>query len=160
MRLNRSKIKKYNKLADKKPVMVRVGHTWYTWYEGGKNSAFLTTQRGKDVEFDYDQIDDIQESTMKLTKSKLKETIKGEILKEQGVADEDAKAALKIKKDLMKIGKFIETGFAMIDKSLSSFNAPGLKTWFYQAIVKGVSRNKFDRRAFEKELEDWYRYRR
>jgi hypothetical protein len=160
MRLNTSKIKKYNKLADKNPVMVRVGHTWYTWYEGGKNSAFLTTQRGKDVEFDYDQIDDIQESTMKLTKSKLKEMIKGEILKEQGVADEDAKAALKIKKDLMKIGKFIETGFAMIDKSLSSFNAPGLKTWFYQAIVKGVSRNKFDRRAFEKELEDWYRYRR
>ena len=48
----------------------------------------------------------------------------------------------------------------MIDKSLSSFNSPGLKTWLYQAIIKGVSRNKFDRRTFEKELEDWYRYRR
>ena len=97
---------------------------------------------------------------MKLTKSKLKEMIKGEILKEQdSVSDKDAAAALKIKKDLMKIGKFIETGFAMIDKSLSSFNSPGLKTWLYQAIIKGVSRNKFDRRAFEKELEDWYRYR-
>ena len=161
MRLNRSKIKKYNKLADKKPVMVRVGHTWYTWAEGDpKHGVFLTTKSGRDVEFDYDQIDDIQESTMKLTKLKLKEMIKGEILKEQGVADEDVKAALKIKKDLMKIGKFIETGFAMIDKSLSSFNSPGLKTWFYQAITKGVSRNKFDRRTFEKELEDWYRYRR
>ena len=43
--------------------------------------------------------------------------IKGEILKEQGVADEDAKAALKIKKDLMKIGKFIETVFPRSDIS-------------------------------------------
>jgi len=59
----------------------------------------------------------------------------------------------------MKIGKFIETGFAMIDNSLSSANSPGLKTWFYQAITKGVSRNKFDRRAFEKELSDWYKGR-
>ena len=96
---------------------------------------------------------------MKLTKSKLREMVKNEFLKEQGVADEDVKAALKIKKDLMKVGKFIETGFAMIDNSLSSFNSPGLKTWLYQAIIKGISRNKFDRRAFEKELEDWYRYR-
>ena len=95
---------------------------------------------------------------MKITKSKLKKIIKEE-LKEQGVADEDAKAALKIKKDLMKIGKFIETGFAMIDKSLSSFNSPGLKEWLYRAINKGASRNKFDRRAFEAQLEDWYRFR-
>ena len=95
---------------------------------------------------------------MKITKSKLKKIIKEE-LKEQGVADKDMKAALKIKNDLMKVGKFIETGYAMIDKSLSSFNSPGLKTWLYQAINKGISRNKFDRRVFEKELEDWYRFR-
>tara|TARA_Y100000310_G_scaffold180070_1_gene179981 strand:- start:934 stop:1224 length:291 start_codon:yes stop_codon:yes gene_type:complete len=95
---------------------------------------------------------------MKITKTKLKEMIKQE-LNEQGVAVEDLAAAKKIKNDLMKVGKFIETGYAMIDKSLSSFNSPGLKTWFYQAINKGISRNKFDRRVFEKELEDWYRWR-
>ena len=98
------------------------------------------------------------ENIKSLSESKIRSMIKV-ILKEQGVADKDLAAAKKIKNDLKKIGKFIETGYAMIDNSLSSFNSPGLKTWLYQAINKGISRNKFDRRAFEKELEDWFRYR-
>ena len=84
MKLTSSQIKKYNKIADagKKPIMVRVGSKWYTWYEGDpKYGVFLTTQSGKDVEFDFKQIDDIQENIMKLTKSKLKEIIREEIQK-------------------------------------------------------------------------------
>ena len=79
MKLKPRDIKKYNKIADKgrKPIMVRVGSKWYTWSEGDpKYGVFLTTQSGRDVEFDFKQIDDIQEGAMKLTKSKLKEMIK------------------------------------------------------------------------------------
>ena len=82
MKLTSSQIKKYNKIADagKKPIMVRVGSKWYTWAEGEpKYGVFLTTQSGRDVEFDFDQIDDIQEGITKLTKSKLKEMIREEM---------------------------------------------------------------------------------
>ena len=82
MKLTSSQIKKYNKIADagKNPIMVRVGHNWYTWYEGDpKHGVFLTTQSGADVEFDFKQIDDIQESKMIKMKSKLREMIREEL---------------------------------------------------------------------------------
>ncbi len=82
MKLKPRDIKRYNKIAEKgrKPIMVRVGHKWYTWYEGDpKHGVFLTTQSGRDVEFDFKQIDDIEEGVEKLTKSKLKEMIKKEL---------------------------------------------------------------------------------
>ena len=83
MKLKPKDIKKYNKLSKKKPVMVRVGSKWYTWSEGDpKYGVFLTTQSGRDVEFDFKQIDDIQENIMKITKSKLKKIIREELLKE------------------------------------------------------------------------------
>ena len=84
MKLTSSQIKKLNKLANKKPIMVRVGHNWYTWYEGDpKHGVFLTTQSGDDVEFDFKQIDDIQESKMMKMKSKLREMIREEMLNEK-----------------------------------------------------------------------------
>ena len=62
--------------------MVRVNQNWYTWAEGDpKYGVFLTTQSGDDVEFDFKQIDDIQEGIEKLIKSKLKEIIREEIKK-------------------------------------------------------------------------------
>ena len=80
MKLTPIKVKKYNKIAEKKPIMVRVDSKWYTWAEGDpKHGVFLTTQDGKDVEFDFNQIDDIKENVIKLTKSKLKEIVKEEI---------------------------------------------------------------------------------
>jgi hypothetical protein len=85
MKLKPKDIKRYNKIADKgrKPIMVRVGHKWYTWYEGDpKHGVFLTTQSGRDVEFDFKQIDDIQEGVEKLTISKLKEMV-GEVMNER-----------------------------------------------------------------------------
>ena len=69
MKLKPRDIKRYNKIAEKgrKPIMVRVGNNWYTWYEGDpKHGVFLTTQSGRDVEFDFKQIDDIQEGVIKL----------------------------------------------------------------------------------------------
>ena len=86
MKLTKSQIKKYNKIADagKNPIMVRVGSKWYTWYEGDpKYGVFLTTQSGADVEFDFKQIDDIQESKMMKMKSKLREMIREELLNEK-----------------------------------------------------------------------------
>jgi hypothetical protein len=85
MKLKPRDIKRYNKIAEKgrKPVMVRVGNNWYTWYEGDpKHGVFLTTQSGRDVEFDFKQIDDIEEGVEKLTKSKLKEIIR-EVINEK-----------------------------------------------------------------------------
>ena len=79
MKLKPRDIKKYNKIAaaGKKPIMVRVNQNWYTWLEGDpKYGVFLTTKSGRDVEFGWKQIDDIQEGIMKLTKSKLKEIIR------------------------------------------------------------------------------------
>ena len=88
MKLKPKDIKKYNKLSKKKPVMVRVGTKWYTWSEGDpKYGVFLTTDSGRDVEFDFKQIDDIEEGVMKLTKSKLKEIVK-EVVNEAGMFDD------------------------------------------------------------------------
>jgi len=87
MKLKPKDIKKYNKIADagKKPIMVRVGTKWYTWSEGDpKYGVFLTTKSGSDVEFDFKQIDDIEEGIEKLTKSKLKEVVK-EVINEAGI---------------------------------------------------------------------------
>ena len=82
MKLNNSQIKKLNKLSKKKPIMVRVNQNWYTWAEGDpKYGVLLTTQSGDDVEFDFKQIDDIQESKMVKMKSKLREMIREEIQK-------------------------------------------------------------------------------
>ena len=76
MKLKPKDVKRYNKIADKgrKPIMVRVGSKWYTWYEGNSRykSAFLTTKSGRDVEFDFKQIDDIQESVEKLKEKVVK----------------------------------------------------------------------------------------
>ena len=106
MKLTPAKIKKYNKIAEKKPIMVRVDSKWYTWAEGDpKHGVFLTTQDGKDVEFDFNQIDDIKESVTRLTKSKLKEMIKEELLKKQLGEAVDAKKATEIRKKLLK--KFV-----------------------------------------------------
>ena len=80
MKLTSSQIKKLNKLSKKKPIMVRVNQNWYTWAEGDpKYGVFLTTQSGDDVEFDFKQIDDIQENKTVKMKSKLREIIKEEL---------------------------------------------------------------------------------
>ncbi len=110
MKIKPRDIKRYNKIAEKgrKPIMVRVGHKWYTWYEGDpKHGVFLTTQSGRDVEFDFKQIDDIEEGVEKLTKSKLKEMIREEIqkLNEKTSDKEAAFAVLDYLKAAYKLSK-------------------------------------------------------
>ena len=103
MKLTSSQIKKLNKLANKKPIMVRVGHNWYTWAEGDpKYGVFLTTQSGDDVEFDFKQIDDIQESKMVKMKSKLREMIREE-LNEGKNYTKSSKLAKKLESRLSKL---------------------------------------------------------
>ena len=112
MKLTPVKIKKYNKIAaaGKKPIMVRVGHKWYTWAEGDpKYGVFLTTQSGKDVEFDFKQIDDIQEGIENLIKSQLKEMIREELLKE-GSGDTKISTKSEMKKALMSAFTDISKG--------------------------------------------------
>ena len=110
MKLKPRDIKRYNKIAEKgrKPIMVRVGNNWYTWYEGDpKHGVFLTTQSGRDVEFDFKQIDAIEEGVEKLTKSKLKEMIREEIqkLNEKTSDKEAAFAVLDYLKAAYKLSK-------------------------------------------------------
>lgn len=71
--------------------------------------------------------------------------------------DADIANAKKIKKDLMEVGKFIETGFSKINK-IGKFTAPGLRLWFYNAIKKNLvtGTRGFNRKGFEKVLNDWY----
>ena len=98
MKLKPKDIKRYNKIAaaGKKPIMVRVNQNWYTWLEGDpKYGVFLTTQSGRDIEFGWKQIDDIQEGVMKLTKSKLKEIVK-EVMNEGNPTPAVQKKLIKI----------------------------------------------------------------
>ena len=112
MKLTKSKIKKYNKIVskNKKPIMVRVGHVWYTWLEGDNGSVFLTTKNGKDIEFDYNQIDDIQESITKISKKKLRKMIGEEIqqLRELSMAPfSSQEARLHVNADIKDMSKLL-----------------------------------------------------
>jgi len=91
MKLSKSQIKKLDKLSKKKPIMVRVGHNWYNWYESEGNIVWLTTQSGDEKEFKYKEIDDIQEVITKIIKTQLREIIKEEI---QKLNEMDSKKAI------------------------------------------------------------------
>ena len=72
-------------------------------------------------------------------------------------AEDDAAAALKIKKPLTSAMVEIARSMDLINKSLSSFNSPGLKHAFIDAIKIGVKRQgKFDERAAYKRFEDYF----
>ena len=70
---------------------------------------------------------------MKLTKLKLRELVKNELLKEQGVADEDAKAALKIKKDQLEV----KTENLYIDENILRLAKKYINRYSVQASPKG-----------------------
>ena len=75
MKLSKSQIKKLDKLSKKKPIMVRVGHNWYNWYESEGNIVWLTTQSGDEKEFKYKEIDDIQEGIIPQLRKIIKEEL-------------------------------------------------------------------------------------
>ena len=75
-------------------------------------------------------------------------------------ADDDAKAAKSMQKDLLKVLQDINSGMDLIDKKLSGFNAPGLKHAFIGAISKATKRQgKFDIRQAEKVFGDYFKDR-
>ena len=151
MKLTKSKIKKYNKIAsrNKNPVMVRVGHVWYTWLEGDNGSAFLTTQNGKDIEFDYSRIDDIQESIIKISKTQLQEMIREEIqqLSELSMAPfSSQEARLHVNADVKDMSKILGKSSHKIIKIMMD----GVKNGKYDAmdIQRGLKEGPAGRTHF------------
>ena len=72
-------------------------------------------------------------------------------------AEDDLKAAQKIKGQLTKSIADIGRSMDLIKKSLSSFNSPGLKHAFTDALRVALKRQgKFDERAAYKRFEDYY----
>ena len=165
MKLTKSKIRKYNNIAskNKKPVMVRVGHVWYTWLEGANGSVFLTTKSGRDIEFNYNQIDDIRESITKISKTKLREMIGEEIeqLNELPMAPFSSKEAkLHVSADIKDMSKILGKSSHQIIKIMMN----GVKNGKYDAmdISRGIKegpagRTHYGEMDFIQEL--WHKVR-
>ena len=99
---------------------------------------------------------------MNLTKSQLKEIIKEELLKEQdSVADKDMKAAKKLELKLAKIYSMVNDNVKLIDRNISSFNAPGLRAAFLDGLRAGLkpvsAGGGFDARAAQKRFGDYFK---
>ena len=72
-------------------------------------------------------------------------------------ADDDMKAAEKIRHDLEDAIGFIDKQMIVIDQRLSKFNSPGLKHAFTDALKAVLKRQgKFDWKAARKRLKDYY----
>ena len=69
---------------------------------------------------------------------------------------EDTEAANRIKIDMMDTLEDIGVMFNRIDGSLSSFNSPGLRQAFQEAIRKGMSNNRFNADIAMKQLEIYF----
>ena len=80
-----------------------------------------------------------------------------DIIKEQGVADDDMKAAEKIRHDLEDAIGLIDKQMIVIDQRLSSYNSPGLKHAFTDALRIALKRQgKFDWKAARNRLKKYY----
>lgn len=79
-----------------------------------------------------------KQTLLKLAKLMQKESIN------ESIADEDMKAAKKLKSGLEKQIKSMAKEFDNIEKKVSSFNAPGLKAAYADAIKKSFQGNKFN----------------
>jgi hypothetical protein len=79
---------------------------------------------------------------------------------EDSVADADMKSAKRLKKPLTKAIADIARSIDNINKTMSDFNAPGLRVAFLTAIKKGIDTarySSFDERAAYKRFEDYYK---
>ena len=80
-----------------------------------------------------------------------------DMLNEKTVADKDKELAQDLKIPLGVILRQIDLHMAKIDKTLSSFNSPGLKHAFIDAIRVGVKRQgKFDLKSAKKHLDKYF----
>ena len=79
-------------------------------------------------------------------------------VKEASVADDDQKAAAKLNSDLSLIIYEIDKAMSIIDKNLSSFGSPGLKSAFTQAIKSGLRKTgTFDIKTANNILKGYYK---
>jgi len=69
---------------------------------------------------------------------KLKKIMK----EEQSIADKDMKAARVMRPELLSSLRELEDMMFLINKKLSDFNAPGLRTAYYNAIMAGLKVKK------------------
>lgn len=79
-----------------------------------------------------------KETLLKIAKLMQKESVN------ESIADEDMKAAKKLKSGLEKQIKGMGKAFDDIEKKVSSFNSPGLKAAYADAIKKSFQGNKFN----------------
>ncbi|MBC8388797.1 MAG: hypothetical protein H8E13_12205 [Actinobacteria bacterium] len=90
-----------------------------------------------------------------MKKSDLRRLIKEEVT----TAEKDAKAAKKIKKKLEDTFELIDANINSIQTNLSSFNTPGLRYAFLNAIRTGIIQNdlKFDKKKANNKLNKYYK---
>ena len=85
-----------------------------------------------------------------------------DLLEQETTADKDMKAAKKLLPRLTRAGQEVAERFKWIEKEMSSFNAPGLRSAFAYALKSAIgttSKQGFDMRKFEKILFDYYKGR-
>ncbi len=85
-----------------------------------------------------------------------------DLLEQETTADKDMKAAKKLLPRLTRAGQEVAERFKWIEKEMSSFNAPGLRSAFAYALKSAIGttgKQGFDTRKFEKILSDYYKGR-
>tara|TARA_B100000902_G_scaffold121935_1_gene122018 strand:- start:14 stop:343 length:330 start_codon:yes stop_codon:yes gene_type:complete len=77
---------------------------------------------------------------------------------EEGPAEDDMKSAEKLRHGLEDTITLIDKQMIMIDQKLSSFNSPGLKHAFTDALKDGLKRQgKFDWKSASRRLKQYYK---
>ena len=96
-----------------------------------------------------------------MNKSELIELIKECILEEgileEGPADDDANTAKKIKAELERSFDAIEGAMRVIEEDMSSFNAPGLKKAYQDAIKSGLKGKIFSSGTAKATLNKYFK---
>ncbi len=77
---------------------------------------------------------------------------------QEGPAEDDMKSAEKLRHGLEDAISIIDKQMIMIDQKLSSFNSPGLKHAFTDALKAGLKRQgKFEWKVASKRLKEYYK---
>ena len=85
-----------------------------------------------------------------------------DLLEQETTADKDMLAAKQLLPRFTRAAQEVAERFHWIDKEMSSFNAPGLRSSFAYALKSAISttgKKGFDMRKFDKILFDYYKNR-
>jgi len=97
-------------------------------------------------------------------RGRIKDALQKNLLRmeaEDSVADADMKTAIKLKKPLKAAIEGLANAVDNINRSMSDFNAPGMRVAFLYAVKKNIDtqRQKFDMRAALKDFEEYFKDR-